>query len=336
MNRKIGTFFVLLGLSSSAKAQDFSFDHKHFMCPLSQALQANFPGPQYLENKFNEVARSEERLFNEWGGPNSFIRFITDIGGARYLFLHSLPLIDIKRWSKVYPVSAKATWPALVDFYTSLDHFRNPSVPSDFSVQLKNKITDYQTAKTIITQARAIQAGQCGERQNPLECQRFIHWEQSFPIVASDVRAALAISDPVIRWLLEQNYHSVQYPQLIEQALKIYNQDAFTALGVIGYLFDSEQGILGKTRGGSILASKMVPLTNAPQDKVGDNYHFWAYLNLGIKGQSIGPRVYSFIFEKLFQFDFEEATVDQLALTIGSQIRSNALKPTLCGDTSRK
>ncbi|MBK7845083.1 MAG: hypothetical protein IPJ71_15605 [Bdellovibrionales bacterium] len=135
-----------------------------------------------------------------------------------------------------------------------------------------------------------------------------------------EVQKAALVSSPLFLWLLEQPLLSVTYSALFAKALEIY-KSPWVALGAITFMTMSDAHAGSRQRGG-VVASRLEPIID-DLDLPGHNYHFWGYLLKGILGNYYRFFVLSFVHEKIIQNDVADWTVDQIGLSIGSQIRSS-------------
>lgn len=134
-------------------------------------------------------------------------------------------------------------------------------------------------------------------------------------------------SSPLFIWLLQQEDYSVTPEQIYSKALEIYG-DPIVALGVIPWIFSGDA--LTVNRGtSSVVSYKMEKLVEG-DDIPGLQYHFWGYLTQGIIGNSARVGTLAYIYEKLYQKDIQDWTVDALSLRFGKQIRSAFKNPELC------
>lgn len=126
-------------------------------------------------------------------------------------------------------------------------------------------------------------------------------------------------SSPLFLWLLEQKDFSVTPENLFNKALEIYS-DPIVALGVIPWIFSGDA--LTVDRGtSSVVSYKMERLVEG-DDVPGLQYHFWGYLTQGIIGNKLRVGALAYIYEKLYQKDIQDWTVDALSLKTSTQIRS--------------
>ena len=134
-------------------------------------------------------------------------------------------------------------------------------------------------------------------------------------------------SSPLFLWLLKQENFSVTPEKLFHKALEIYG-DPIVALGVIPWIFSGDALTVNRTTS-SVVSYKMEKLVDG-DDIPGLQYHFWGYLTQGIIGNRIRVGTLAFIYEKLYQHDYEDWTVDSLSLKTSKQIRAAFKNPEQC------
>lgn len=127
-------------------------------------------------------------------------------------------------------------------------------------------------------------------------------------------------STPLFLWLLDQKNFSVTPEKLFNKALEIYG-NPMVALGVIPWIFSGDA--LTVDRGtSSIVSYKMEKLVEG-DDIPGLQYHFWGYLTQGIIGNKLRVGALAYIYEKLYQKDIQDWTVDALSLKTSTKIRAS-------------
>ena len=136
-------------------------------------------------------------------------------------------------------------------------------------------------------------------------------------------------SSPLFMWLLEQDNYSVTPEKLFSKALEIYG-NPMVALGVIPWVFSGDA--LTVDRGTSSVVSHKIERLVEGDDIPGLQYHFWGYLTQGMIGNKIRVGLLAFLYEKLYQKDLQDWTVDVLSLKTGDQIRSAFKNPENCRD----
>jgi hypothetical protein len=134
-------------------------------------------------------------------------------------------------------------------------------------------------------------------------------------------------STPLFLWLLEQKDFSVSPERLFEKALQIYG-NPIVALGVIPWIFSGDALTVDR-RTSSVVSYKIERLVEG-DDIPGLQYHFWGYLTQGIIGNKNRVGALAYIYEKLYQKDIQDWTVDALSLKTGDQIRSSFKNPDQC------
>ena len=134
-------------------------------------------------------------------------------------------------------------------------------------------------------------------------------------------------SSPLFLWLLKQENFSVTPEKIFDKAMEIYG-NPIVALGVIPWIFSGDA--LTVNRGtSSVVSYKMEKLVKG-KDIPGLQYHFWGYLTQGMIGNKIRVGTLSYIYEQLYQNDFEERSVDALSLKFSDQIRASFKSPDQC------
>lgn len=137
-------------------------------------------------------------------------------------------------------------------------------------------------------------------------------------------------SSPLFIWLLEQEDFSVSPEKLYNKALEIYG-NPMVALGVIPWIFSGDA--LTVDRGtSSVVSYKMERLVEG-DDVPGLQYHFWGYLTQGIMGNKARVGALAYIYEKLYQKDIQDWTIDALSLKTGDKIRAAFKNPENCSTT---
>jgi hypothetical protein len=134
-------------------------------------------------------------------------------------------------------------------------------------------------------------------------------------------------STPLFMWLLEQDDFSVSPEKLFKKAMEIYG-DPIVALGVIPWIFSGDA--LTVDRGTSSVVSYKIERLVDGDDVPGFQYHFWGYLTQGIIGNRLRVKTLAYIYEKLYQNDIPDWTIDSLSLKFSEQIRASYKNPSLC------
>jgi hypothetical protein len=134
-------------------------------------------------------------------------------------------------------------------------------------------------------------------------------------------------SSPLFVWLLKQKNFSVTPEKLFEKALEIYG-DPIVALGVIPWIVSGDA--LAVNRGTSSVVTYKLERLVEGDDVPGLHYHFWGYLTQGFIGNKLRTGALAFVYEKLYQKDIQDWTVDKLSLKTSSKIRSSLKHPERC------
>ena len=134
-------------------------------------------------------------------------------------------------------------------------------------------------------------------------------------------------SSPLFVWMLKQKDYSVTPEKLFEKAVEIYG-DPMVAMGVIPWIFSGDA--LTVDRGTSSVVSHKMERLVSGGDIPGYQYHFWGYLTQAFIGNRLRVGALAYIYEKLYQKDLEDWTVDALSLKTGQKIRTSFKKPELC------
>lgn len=134
-------------------------------------------------------------------------------------------------------------------------------------------------------------------------------------------------SSPLFMWLLKQKDFSVSPERLFAKALQIYG-DPMVALGVIPWIMSGDA--LTVSRGTSSVVSYKLQRLVEGDDVPGLQYHFWGYLTQAFIGNKARVGALAYIYEKLYQKDIQDWTIDALSLKTGSQIRSAFKHPENC------
>lgn len=127
-------------------------------------------------------------------------------------------------------------------------------------------------------------------------------------------------SSPLFMWLLEQENYSVTPEKLFNKALEIYG-DPIVALGVIPWIFSGDA--LTVDRGTSSVVSHKIEKLVEGDDIPGLQYHFWGYLTQGIIGNKARVGALAYLYEKVYQKDLQDWTVDALSLKTADQVRAS-------------
>ncbi len=134
-------------------------------------------------------------------------------------------------------------------------------------------------------------------------------------------------SSPLVVWLLGQKEFSVSPEKLFSKALEIYG-DPIVVLGVIPWI-TSGDALMVNRGNSSVITYKLERLVEG-DDVPGLQYHFWGYLNQGFIGNKLRVGALAYIYEKLYQHDIEDWTIDALSLKTSTKIRSAFKHPENC------
>lgn len=134
-------------------------------------------------------------------------------------------------------------------------------------------------------------------------------------------------SSPLFLWMLEQKDFSVTPEMLFSKALEIYG-DPIVALGVIPWIVSGDA--LTVDRGTSSVVTYKLERLVEGDDVPGLHYHFWGYLTQGFIGNKYRVGALAYIYEKLYQKDIQDWTIDKLSLKTSTKIRSAFKKPERC------
>jgi hypothetical protein len=131
--------------------------------------------------------------------------------------------------------------------------------------------------------------------------------------------------DPLVKNLLEtQERNSVTPWELVKRATAIYHGDVVSALGAIGHALDVERINVKHREKRLYLGSRISPLFSDTQNPLGDNYHFWMYLNAALQGKG-GPARWMSLSYQTFVGDPGEKRADSLGISTGEYIRKALL-----------
>jgi len=134
---------------------------------------------------------------------------------------------------------------------------------------------------------------------------------------------------PLFLWLLSQENFSVTPEKLFNKALEIYG-DPIVALGVIPWIMSGDALTVDR-RTSSVVSYKLERLVEG-DDVPGLQYHFWGYLTQGFIGNRLRVGTLAYIYEKLYQKDIQDWSIDALSLKTSQQIRSSFKNPEYCKD----
>ncbi len=134
-------------------------------------------------------------------------------------------------------------------------------------------------------------------------------------------------SSPLFSWILEQEDFSVSPEELFSKAMEIYG-DPMVALGVIPWIMSGDA--LTVDRGTSSVVTYKLERLVAGDDVPGLHYHFWGYLTQGFIGNKLRVGGLAYIYEKLYQKDIQDWSVDALSLKTADRIRASFKHPERC------
>lgn len=136
-------------------------------------------------------------------------------------------------------------------------------------------------------------------------------------------------ASPLVVWLFKQPEFSVTPERLFEKALQIYG-DPMVALGVNAWITSGDALMVNRSNS-SVITYKLERLVEG-EDVPGLQYHFWGYLTQGFIGNKLRVGALAYIYEKLYQHDIEDWTIDALSLRTSTQIRRAFKHPENCRD----
>ncbi|MES2526711.1 MAG: hypothetical protein V4598_06470 [Bdellovibrionota bacterium] len=134
-------------------------------------------------------------------------------------------------------------------------------------------------------------------------------------------------ASPLVLWLLEQENFSVSPEKMFSKTLEMYG-DPIVALGVIAWI-TSGDALMVNRGNSSVITYKFEKIVEG-SDVPGLQYHFWGYLTQGFIGNKLKVGALAYIYEKLYQKDIEDWTIDALSLKTSTRIRSAFKHPEKC------
>ena len=160
------------------------------------------------------------------------------------------------------------------------------------------------------------------EQVPPLEREAFIDMEGRNNIFVKMMLTTNGVAENLVSHLIEVNEKdSITHFELIKKAVEIYDGDVFTALAVIGYIFDIERNRVSHRSKKLYLGSRIQPLlVNDRTDVLGDNYHFWMYLNAALQGKGKVARRMSLTYEGSTG-DLRDMKADSAGIEVGTTVR---------------
>lgn len=150
---------------------------------------------------------------------------------------------------------------------------------------------------------------------------------KKFHMFVAESQSYNHFSSPLFLWLLQQENFSVTPENLFDKALEIYG-DPIVALGVIPWIFSGDA--LTVDRGTSSVISYKVEKLVEGEDIPGFQYHFWGYLTQGIIGNKTRVKALAYLYEKVYQKDIPDWTIDDLSLRFADKVRLAFKNPKIC------
>lgn len=122
-------------------------------------------------------------------------------------------------------------------------------------------------------------------------------------------------AEPLIRWLLGQKMGSVTHWELFQKARSLYG-DSFTAIGVIGEIFDEERMHCSSRKRACVLNNKLRPLYSSTEasDPVGYNYHFWSHLSMVLREGAVSQSIANYLLEWQKDSDTGDYSANRLGI----------------------
>lgn len=150
------------------------------------------------------------------------------------------------------------------------------------------------------------------------------------PLFIKMMITASILTDRFVVSLLQTKVkQSIDPWDLVKKATDLYNGDVLMALGVIGYTFDIERVSIRDHQGNRskrlYLGSRVKPLFS-DGDVLGQNYHFWMYLNAALQGKYNSAKIMSLTYQNLVG-NSKEQQADSLGLSAGDYIRNALMHP---------
>ena len=134
-------------------------------------------------------------------------------------------------------------------------------------------------------------------------------------------QASRSVSNPLTQFLLTKEPHSLTHKELLIKATEIYDGNVFLALGVIGSLFSREAENSKDRVKHAFLNNRLKPLLGtSSSDPVGQNYHYWGYLNNALLGHHLQSNIASSVWE---YNDIEDRVSDKLGIDTGTYVLDN-------------
>lgn len=212
---------------------------------------------------------------------------------------HSMPLLNYKLYNG--QPAANSHLDRLADMYRNLS---------------ADKTTDLTLERGLLSRL---------EKEFPQSPTAASRGEVSEPRYAQMMAQANVLVDPLVKNLLETHEKNSITPwELVKRATKIYHGDVLSALGAIGYALDVERINVTHRDKRLYLGSRVAPLFNDTKNPLGDNYHFWMYLNAALQGKA-GPARWMSLSYQTFVGDPREKRADSLGISTGEYIRKGLL-----------
>jgi hypothetical protein len=284
----LSALFTSSALTQTARAgQESYFTPNQFACTAAEKvlISKNMPRSLFAQRIEAAVVRTEELS----GQMDSF----TQRQIYRRLRAHSFPLAmahEVEKSESENP-----------DFWKALAEWRNEARQA--KAKSKNPILDLTSVPDAYREVERLVKPRNAESSDDFEVRAVSH--------------VLRVAEPLTIWLLRQPRNSVSATQLITEALDIYKGDIVVAVGAIGTLFDEERMQSNPRNKLAVLGSRMKEIFEGDKNPAGSNYHFWSYLSMGLKGDTVAPALFSFAYERVYQRDENEYQADQLGLKTG-------------------
>jgi hypothetical protein len=247
----------------------------------------NGEGPVHFNNSLGtaKVRRESLSIQNNFANATSWVQHKVNLG----LVFHSLPLIDISRWYYKVATTPRPSFPYLKDLIQrARNKNENISLSPHLNIEIENLSKEYSFSP---------------------------------PSDRNQRDASDWLLSPMVDWLLSQPAHSVSHWNLIKHAIQLFPGDTATALGVLGELFDSERRIAWEKRKlVTPLGHRLKILFKNSDDPVGQNYHFWAHLNLYLLNGFVKPQLMNYFYESIYQNDNGDYTANYFGLTVGKKL----------------
>ncbi len=312
INIRFSFFTALLFLSNFAfaKTSGVTFDSDELTCKIVSLIRAHGDA-RLFENRVShaETARQfmSDEATNAIGG--NFFYQVVNYRISKSLSFHSIGLLPPLSPAEEQPDPLERNaWSGLLNLYSESSHPLLDLVGKSDMNSLRSLIDLRSTLPSFF-----IPDGP----QQKIFFHRF------------DV-----LSQPFVSWLLTKQIHQLSAIELVSQVTEQNNGDVLTALGLIGQSFHYERmyvtsaGVESRAKL-ALLGSRIKPLYEPSKNPIGVNYHFWAYLNMGLQGPLTEERIFSIAYEKWAE-DKDEFVIDNLGMTIGLRVRRIILENKSC------